>query len=141
LEVADKLVLFSITTACVAVALGLLASSGQTVAPSADVMALHTAISSVAMRPGSKVIVNVYVPKTASITIRGPVLAVNGSSIPVGYVMAVDRAVEIVLSADERSIRYKVWLSDLDLPGGQTYALSVECVDMNNIAIEVLSYQ
>ena len=141
METADRLVLFSITTACIVVALGLLASSGQVVVPSAGVMALHTAISSVAMRPGSKVVVNVYVPKTASIAIRGPVLAVNGSSIPVGYVMAVDRAVGIVSSVDERSIRYRVWLSDLDLPGGQTYALSVECVDVNNIVIKVLSYQ
>jgi len=140
LEVADKLVNLAIATACVAVALGLLASAGYVVEPSADVAALHSAISSVALWPGSKVVVDVYVPKAASITIRGSTLTVTGSSIPAGHVKAMDRAIGIVSNVDECSIAYKVKLSDLDLAGGLTYTLSVECIDLNNVTIKVLSY-
>jgi hypothetical protein len=34
-----------------------------------------------------------------------------------------------------------VRFNDLNLVGGLTYTLSVECVDLNNIAIKVLSYR
>ena len=141
MEVADKLVNLAIATACVAVALGLLASASYVVEPSADVAVLYSAISSVALRPGSKVVVNAYVPKAASITIEDSTLTVAGSSIPVGYVRAIDRAIGIVESVDESSIKYKVRLSDLELVGGLTYTLSVECIDLNSVAIKVLSYR
>jgi len=141
LEVADKLVGFVIVTICVAVALGLIASVSHVVEPSADVAVLHSAISSVALRPGSKVVVNIYVPKASSITIRDSALTVASSSIPVGYVKAMDKVVGIVSSVDESSIVYKVWLSELELAGGLTYTLSVECAGLNNVTIKVLSYR
>jgi hypothetical protein len=141
LETIDKLTSFVIMGACIAIALGLVVSAGYTTTPSADIAALHSAITSVALKPGSKVVVNLYLPKTASITISGSTLTVTGSSIPVGYVKAMDRAVGIVSSVSESSITYKVRLSDLSLVGGLTYTLSVECVDLNNVAIKVLSYR
>jgi hypothetical protein len=137
----DKLVSFVIMGACVAIALGLVVSAGYTTAPSADIATLHSAITSVALKPGSKVIVSLYLPKTASITISGSSLTVAGSSIPIGYVMAMDRAVGIVSSVSENSIVYKVRFNDLSLVGGLTYTLSVECTDLNNVAIKVLSYR
>jgi len=141
LEAMDKLVALALMTACVSVALGLIASASLAATPSADVATLHGAISSVALRPGSNVVVNVYVPKASSIAIKGSVLTVVGSSIPVGYVKAMDKAVGIVSSMDESSIAYKVRLSDLELTGGSVYTLSVECVDLNDIVIKVLSYR
>ena len=141
METIDKLVSFAIMGACVAIALGLVVSAGCTTMPSADVIALYSAITSVALKPGSKVIVSIYLPKTASMTISGSTLTVTGSSIPIGYVMAMDRAVGVVSSATESSIVYKVRLSDLSLVGGLTYTLSVECADLNSIAIKVLSYR
>jgi hypothetical protein len=140
LETIDKLVSFAIMGACIAIALGLVVSASYTT-PSADIATLHSAIASVALKPGSKVVVSVYLPKTASITISGSTLTVTGSSIPIGYVMAMDRAVGIVSSATESSIAYKVRFNDLSLAGGLTYTLSVECADLNNIAIKVLSYR
>jgi len=137
----DKLIALVLMTACVSVALGLIASASLATTPSADVAALHGAISSVALRPGSKVVVNVYVPKASSIAIRGSALTVVGSSIPVGYVKAMDKVVGIIFSVDESSIAYKVRLSDLELTGGSAYTLSVECVDLNDIVIKVLSYR
>jgi hypothetical protein len=136
----DKLMSFVIMGACVAIALGLVVSAGYTTTPSADITALHSAITSVALKPGSKVVVSVYLPKTASITISGSTLTVIGSSIPIGYVMAMDKAVGIVSSVTESSIVYKVRLSDLNLVGGLTYTLSVECSDVNSVTIKVLSY-
>jgi len=141
LEAMDKLIALVLMTACVSVALGLIASASLATTPSADVAALHGAISSVALRPGSKVVVNVYVPKASSIAIRGSALTVVGSSIPVGYVKAMDKVVGIIFSVDESSIAYKVRLSDLELTGGSAYTLSVECVDLNDIVIKVLSYR
>jgi len=141
LETIDKLMSFVIMGACIAIALGLVVSAGYTITPSADIATLHTAIASVAFKPGSRVIVSLYLPKTASITIGGSILTVTGSSIPVGYVMAMDRAVGIVSSVTESSIVYKVRFNDLSLVGGLTYTLSVECTDLNNVAIKVLSYR
>jgi hypothetical protein len=138
----DKLMSFVIMGACIAIALGLVVSAGYTITPSADIATLHTAIASVAFKPGSRVIVSLYLPKTASITISSSILTVTGSSIPVGYVMAMDRAVGIVSSVSESSIEYKnVRLNDLSLAGGLTYTLSVECKDLNSITIKVLSYR
>ena len=84
---------------------------------------------------------NVYVPKAPSITIRGSTLTVTGSSIPVGYVKAIDKVVGTVSSMYESSIVYEVGLSDLELAGGLTCALSIECIDLNSVAIKVLSYR
>ena len=141
METIDKLTSFVIMGACIAIALGLVVSASYTTTPSADIATLHSAITSAALKPGSKVVVSVYLPKTASITISGSALTVAGSSIPIGYVMAMDRAVGIVSSATESSIVYKVRFNDLSLAGGLTYTLSVECADLNNIAIKVLSYR
>jgi hypothetical protein len=141
LETIDKLTSFVIMGACIAIALGLVVSAGYTTTPSADIAALHSAITSVALKPGSRVVVSLYLPKTASITITNSILTVTGSSIPIGYVKAMDRAVGIVSSVSESSITYKVRLSDLSLVGGLTYTLSVECVDLNDVAIKVLSYR
>jgi LEA14-like dessication related protein len=141
LETIDKLMSFVIMGACIAIALGLVVSVGYTTTPSADIATLHSAITSVALKPGSKVIVSVYVPKATSITISGLTLTVTGSSIPMGYVKAMDKAVGLVSSVTESSIVYKVRLSDLNLVGGLTYTLSVECSDVNSVTIKVLSYR
>ncbi len=141
MEVVDKLLHLTIVAICVVMALGLFASDGHFAMPSTDITALHGAITSVALKPGSKVVVVVHVPKTVSITIRGSILTVTGSSIPIGYVKAMDRAVGIVHSVAEGSIVYKVKLSNLDLIGGLSYTLVVECVDINTIAIRVLCYR
>jgi hypothetical protein len=140
LEATDKLVSFVMMVTCIAIALGLIVNADYITTPSADVVILHSAITSVALKPGSRAVVSVYLPKTASITIRGSILTATNSSIPMGYVIIMNETVGIVSSVNESSIVYKVSLSDLDLAGGLTYTLSVECVDLNNITIKVLSY-
>ena len=54
MEMADKLVNLTIVTACVAVALGLIAGTSYSTAPSADVALFHGAISSAALRPARR---------------------------------------------------------------------------------------
>ena len=141
METVDHLISFAVIIACIGVALGLIASNYQPMRPTIDIRALHNAISAVAFKPGSKLIVHLYIPETAGLNVTGSVIKVNGASMPIGFILTANRSTWIVAEVTDNSITYKVNFNNLELSGGLTYTLSVECVKPDRVEIRVLGYR
>lgn len=141
MEAADYLINFAVAVACIGIALGLVASSCQPMKPTIDLRALHDAISAVAFKPSSKLIVHLYIPEGVELRASGSTIRVDGASIPIGFIALANRSTWIVSGVDEHSISYRVGFNDLELSGGLTYTLSVECVRPDRIEIRVLGYR